>query len=326
MKADFESLVEKFKAGESLALARAISLVENGEMVAGEFLERVGERSACARRIGITGPPGAGKSTLIAALTSCFGTEEKVGIVLVDPTSPFSGGALLGDRIRMAGLSQNSDFFIRSMASRGSLGGLFGHSEDVMDLMSAFGFTRIVLETIGVGQAELEVNNVVDSVIVVLVPESGDGIQAMKAGLMEVADLFVINKSDRPGADCFLADLEVALDLFPEKSDDETGLSWKVPIVKTIATVGEGIQDLLGYLEDHHNFLQDSGKIKTLREERIVDRIRAEISRQVHKSIWTNPEVASVLTSGLRQIDSGGETVHSVAENMIKLITKKEDT
>jgi LAO/AO transport system kinase len=208
------TLLARFRAGERAALARAISVVEDEragfEDLLNELL-RVGPR---ARRVGLTGPPGAGKSSLLANLATAYrAAGEEVGVVAVDPTSPFSGGALLGDRIRMNDLATDPGIFIRSMATRGSLGGLATTSREVIDLMDVFGLGRLLVETVGVGQTELDITAAADTVIVVLVPESGDAIQTMKAGLMEIADVFVVNKSDRPGADRLASELRIALQL-----------------------------------------------------------------------------------------------------------------
>lgn len=209
-----DRLAEDFRAGRRPALARAISMAETGRSEVGELLDRLLPMSRRARRFGITGPPGAGKSSLVAGVTALLRERgEDVAVVAVDPTSPFSGGALLGDRIRLNDLSTDPGVFIRSMATRGSLGGLAAATRDVLDLLDAFGFANVLVETVGVGQTELEIAAAADSVAVVLVPESGDGIQAMKAGLMEVADLFVVNKSDRPGADRLAREIQQALHL-----------------------------------------------------------------------------------------------------------------
>ena len=197
-----EQLLADFQDGRRVALARVISIVENQRVGFHDLLNALYPRIGRAQRIGITGPPGAGKSTLTAALIAHYRKHgEQVGVIAVDPTSPFTGGALLGDRIRMNEISMDDGVFIRSMATRGSLGGLALATKEVADVMDAFGFDRIIVETVGVGQSELDIAAAADSTVVVLVPESGDSIQAMKAGLMEAADLFVINKSDRPGAD-----------------------------------------------------------------------------------------------------------------------------
>lgn len=209
-----DRLAEDFRAGRRPALARAISMAETGRSEVGELLDRLLPMSRRARRFGITGPPGAGKSSLVAGVTALLRERgEDVAVVAVDPTSPFSGGALLGDRIRLNDLSTDPGVFIRSMATRGSLGGLAAATRDVLDLLDAFGFANVLVETVGVGQTELEIAAAADSVAVVLVPESGDGIQAMKAGLMEVADLFVVNKADRPGADRLAREIQQALHL-----------------------------------------------------------------------------------------------------------------
>ena len=197
-----QKLLEDFDAGRRAALARVISIVENQRDGFHDVLNALHPRIGRSHRIGITGPPGAGKSTLTAALIAHYRSRgEKVGVIAVDPTSPFTGGALLGDRIRMNEISMDEGVFIRSMATRGSLGGLALATKEIADVMDAFGFERVIVETVGVGQSELDIAAAADSTVVVLVPESGDSIQAMKAGLMEAADLFVINKADRPGAD-----------------------------------------------------------------------------------------------------------------------------
>jgi len=208
------ALVERFRGGQTTALARAISIVESEREGFQDLLHAVLARGPSARRVGLTGPPGAGKSSLLAAVANAYRARgERVGVVAVDPTSPYSGGALLGDRIRMNDLATDPGIFIRSMASRGSLGGLATTTKEVLDLVDRFGFEHVLVETVGVGQTELEITAAADTVIVVLVPESGDAIQAMKAGLMEIADLFVVNKGDRPGAARLVKDIRQALHL-----------------------------------------------------------------------------------------------------------------
>ena len=207
-------LVSAFRAGKRPALARAISMVEDGRPRVDGLLHDLLGAAPRARRFGFTGPPGAGKSSLVAGVTALLRERgEDVAIVGVDPTSPFSGGALLGDRIRMNDLATDPGVFIRSMATRGSLGGLAATTREAVDLLDAFGFANVLVESVGVGQTELEIASAVDSVAVVLVPESGDGVQAMKAGLMEIADVFVVNKADRPGADRLVRDVRQALRL-----------------------------------------------------------------------------------------------------------------
>jgi LAO/AO transport system kinase len=214
MTAEYAKLLEDFAAGKKPALARAVSIVENHRVGFDELLATWHKRLGRGRRIGITGPPGAGKSTLTARLAASYrSTGLSVGVIAVDPTSPFTGGALLGDRIRMEEVALDPGVFIRSMATRGSLGGLAESTGEVADVLDAFGIDRIIIETVGVGQSELDVSRNADSTVVVLVPESGDSIQTLKAGLMEIADTFVVNKADRPGADRLRNELELMLGL-----------------------------------------------------------------------------------------------------------------
>jgi LAO/AO transport system kinase len=209
---DPDLLLADLTAGKTAALARAISAVENARPGFERLLAGVHRSLGRARRIGITGPPGAGKSTLVERLVLAYrGAGLRVGVVAVDPTSPFTGGALLGDRIRMESVALDDGVYIRSMASRGSLGGLATSTREVSDLLDAAGFDRILIETVGVGQSELDVARMADSTVLVLVPESGDGIQALKSGVMEAADVFAVNKADRPGADKLRREIEITL-------------------------------------------------------------------------------------------------------------------
>ena len=209
-----QALLNDFAAGKKPALARAVSIVENHREGFDDLLATLHARIGRARRVGVTGPPGAGKSTLTAALVAAYRDAGlTVGVIAVDPTSPFTGGALLGDRIRMEAVALDPGVFIRSMATRGSLGGLAEATGEVADVLDAFGIDRIIIETVGVGQSELDVSRNADSTVVVLVPESGDSIQTLKAGLMEIADIFVVNKADRPGADRLRNELELMLGL-----------------------------------------------------------------------------------------------------------------
>src|SRR5512146_1285921 len=209
-----EKLLGDFDAGRNAALARVVSIVENHRPGFDRLLARMQPRIGRARRIGITGPPGAGKSTLTTELTRAYRDAGlTVGVIAVDPTSPFTGGALLGDRIRMESVALDPGVFIRSMATRGSLGGLAAATREVADVLDAFGLDRILIETVGVGQSELDIARTADSSVVVLVPESGDSIQTLKAGLMEIADLFIVNKADRPDAERLRHEVELMLGL-----------------------------------------------------------------------------------------------------------------
>ncbi len=269
-------LIERTLAGERVPLARAISLVENESPGAVEILDACFTRSGQAFRIGITGPPGAGKSTLVTRLARLYRRRgETVGIVAVDPTSPFSGGALLGDRVRMTELSGDDGVFIRSMATRGSLGGLAVHTAQVCDVLDAAGFSRILIETVGVGQSELEVAQTADSTAVVLVPESGDGIQATKAGLMEIGDLFVINKADREGAERAAYAINTALEMRAPQS------GWQPPVVMTVASQGSGVEEVVGRFEEHLIHLQGHAGLERRRRQRLErhleDLVRARL-------------------------------------------------
>jgi LAO/AO transport system kinase len=271
-----EALLDRFTAGEPLALARAISVIENQRPGFEALLHALHGRLGHAARVGITGPPGAGKSTLTAALARAFrDAGERVGVIAVDPSSPFTGGALLGDRIRMDDLATEPGIFIRSMASRGSHGGLSATTREATDLMDAFGFDRILLETVGVGQAELEIASQADTTVVVLVPESGDGIQAMKAGLMEVADLFVVNKSDRPGADRLRKEIRMVKHL--REAGDDGG--WEPPVLMTVASAGEGVDELEAALREHARHLAATGGLAERRHAAALEHTRMVLER-----------------------------------------------
>ncbi len=261
-------LIDGLLAGARVPLARAISWVENEHPDAAAILDTCFARSGRALRIGITGPPGAGKSTLVTKLALEYRRRgETVAIVAVDPTSPFSGGALLGDRVRMLELSGDPGVFIRSMATRGSLGGLAVHTAQVCDVFDAAGYSRILIETVGVGQSELEVAQTADTTAVVLVPESGDAVQAMKAGLMEIADVFVINKSDREGAERAVHAIRSALELRAKLSE------WRIPVEQTVASTGRGVSTLADRFEEHLVFLGETGTLERRRRLRLAQRL-----------------------------------------------------
>ncbi len=336
-----EALLERFRAGKRVALARAISVIEGERPAFQRFLHRALDKGPRARRLGMTGPPGAGKSSLIAALaTLCRSQGDEVGIVAVDPTSPYSGGALLGDRIRMNDLSTDNGIFIRSMATRGSLGGLATTTKEVIDLMDAFGLGRILVETVGVGQTELEITGAADTVVVVLVPESGDGIQAMKAGLMEIADIFVVNKADRPGADRLMKDLRVALHLRAGKALSDVPAhhgvdlsrlgtnvgtepeveepAWEIPVLKTVAQSGEGVPELLAAIDEHGRFLEDSGQLGARRRARASVRVREVAERELRGVLWGREGAKVLLEQGLDRIQAGEATPYSVSSSILQ--------
>jgi len=343
-----QGLLERFRDGKTVALARAISLVEDERPGFQAFLHAALARSPRAARLGLTGPPGAGKSSLVAAAATAYRRAgERVGVVAVDPTSPYSGGALLGDRIRMNDLATDPGIFIRSMATRGSLGGLATTTKEVLDLMDVFGFERVIVETVGVGQTELEITAATDTVVVVLVPESGDGIQAMKAGLMESADIFVVNKADRPGADRVVKEIRHAIHLRSGRAPDgvpahhgvdlsrvgrtprvapavpsESG-GWSIPVLKTVAQSGEGVSELLEAVARHRGWLSESGELRRRRRARALNRVRDVVDRALRRVTWNHAETTAILEVGLDAIQEGAATPYSVARTILASVLKE---
>jgi LAO/AO transport system kinase len=270
-----QTIIDGIAAGRTRALAQAITLIESHDERAVRLLAELYPRTGSARILGITGSPGAGKSTLVAAMAKHYRAQGKrVGIIAVDPTSPFTGGAILGDRIRMAELYTDKGVFIRSMATRGFLGGLAKATNDVVDVLDAAGFDVVLVETVGVGQDEVEVVRTVQTNLVVLVPGMGDDIQAIKAGIMEIGDVFVVNKADRPGADKTVTEVTMMMSLVEEHGD------WVPPIVKTVASKNEGIRELDDAIVKHYDYLAASGEL----DRRNRDRVRIRIETQLKES------------------------------------------
>lgn len=300
MGAAIESRVERIVAGDRVAITRAITQVENEREGWEELLSAVYRHTGRALRIGLTGPPGAGKSTLTQKLIAHYrGEGHRVAVIAIDPTSPFTGGAILGDRVRMQSETLHQDVFIRSMATRGSLGGLNAKAQDVADILDAAGFDIIIFETVGVGQSELDVAQAADTTVVVLVPESGDSIQAMKSGLMEIADLFVLNKADRDGADQAVAALKTILAFRITHADDE----WIPDVVKTVATDARGIEKVVAGIAAHNEHMKKLGAFEVRRLARERSRVEALVERALRRSFW-NPARHERLESLLPELGS----------------------
>jgi LAO/AO transport system kinase len=345
-----EALLEGLQRGDTSALARAISLVENQrdgfDRVLSAVHKKIGARAASsgAQRIGITGPPGAGKSTLTEHLVRAYRERGlKVAVIAVDPTSPFTGGALLGDRIRMESVSLDPGVFIRSMATRGAQGGLATTTEEVADVLEAFGFERILIETVGVGQTELDVAATAETTVLVLVPESGDGIQTLKAGVMEIAELYVINKSDRPGADTLKQEVEVMLGIRRgnafahirphhgpravtrsggegRRGEPAATDAWDAPVLATVASKGEGIAALVAALDRHHEHLATTGKLEERRKRRLAVRTRAVVNRAIGQWVWDETEAEDLLEQRLDDVAAGTRSPYDIAAEVLNKV------
>lgn len=308
-----EELTNKILANDRRAVARAITIVEENNSISSQLLMRLRKNIGKAYRIGITGPPGAGKSTITNHLTKLYRKQNKnVGIIAVDPTSPFTGGALLGDRVRMSEIGNDQNIFIRSMATRGSLGGLSIKAIDAADVLDAAGYDYILLETVGVGQSELDIAQAADSTMVVLVPESGDAVQAMKAGLMEIADFFVLNKSDRPGSQQAYTALQTILMI---KDHDEN--SWLPNIIKATASENKGIDEIANEIERHKNFMIEQNLFSFKRENQAKLRIKEIVEHKLKRELWSETGENS-LNSSLENVILGKFSPYQLADEIIE--------
>jgi len=298
-KSTDESLAERLIAGDKRALARAISLVENRDPNGDRLVAELFPRTGRARIVGVTGPPGVGKSTLIGALTAELRKSGRaVGVLSIDPSSPFTQGAMLGDRIRLADHFLDPEVFIRSMATRGSLGGLAEAALQAALLMDASGKDDVLLETVGVGQGEIDVVDHADTIVLALMPGSGDSIQALKAGVMEIPDVIVVNKCDHPLADTMVREVRAVLSLGPQGS-------WKVPVVRTEAAKGEGITALLEQIDAHRQHIEETGALaerraRNLRAE-VLGIAAARLRRRLEERSAADPSWEGLLDSVVRR-------------------------
>ncbi|WP_199439239.1 methylmalonyl Co-A mutase-associated GTPase MeaB [Umezawaea beigongshangensis] len=317
---DVKDLVDRAREGQPRAVARLISLVEDASPRLPEVAAALAPHTGRARVIGLTGSPGVGKSTSTAALVAAFRARgQRVGVLAVDPSSPFSGGALLGDRVRMQEHATDPGVFIRSMATRGHLGGLAWATPQALRVLDAAGFDVVLVETVGVGQSEVEVISLADTTLVLLAPGMGDGIQAAKAGILEIADVFVVNKADRDGADATVRDLKHMISLGRR---DREGPAWRTPIVKTVAARGEGVEDVVEALDAHHAWTTAHGELERRRTRRASSEIQA-IALARLRSRFGDPTGGTVLEQLAKRVAAGEIDPFAAAEHLVQDVVRR---
>jgi LAO/AO transport system kinase len=311
--ADVPALVERARDGDARAVARLISLVEDESSALREVMAGLAPYTGNAQIVGITGPPGVGKSTSTNALVKALrASGKRVGVLAVDPSSPFSGGALLGDRVRMQDHALDKEVYIRSMASRGHLGGLAWSTPQALRVLDAAGCDVVLIETVGVGQSEVEIAGLADTTLVLTAPGMGDGIQAAKAGILEIGDLFVVNKADRDGAEQVRRDLRNMIALA-----DRAEESWRPPIVLTVAQTGQGVDEVVGNIDEHRAWLESTGELERRRVRRARDEIEA-IAVTALRRRWGNVHERTELDELAEQVVEGKSDPYAAAESLLE--------
>lgn len=307
-------ITERLLQGDRRALARTISLIENRDPGKNEIMKKLYTHAGKAKVIGITGSPGSGKSTLVDKLVKIIrGENFTVGVIAVDPSSPFTGGAILGDRIRMQEHTLDPGVFIRSMGTRGALGGLSEAAREAVTALDAFGKDVIILETVGVGQSEVDIVKYADTTVLLLTPAGGDSVQTIKAGVMEIADIFVVNKDDLPGADRTCAELASMLDLAP-------GEGWRPPVVRTVSVNGEGIDRLWEAIENHRLYLMETGVFLQVRRERVYRDFADRVENLVKGQVWEKIKEEISMDKALDELLNRRKDPYTLARDLLERI------
>jgi LAO/AO transport system kinase len=319
-------MVRDLLDGDHAALARVLTVIENREPGYRDLVSALHEHAGSATIVGVTGSPGAGKSTLVDRVASAYRDRgETVGVIAIDPTSPFTGGAVLGDRVRMDANAGDMGVFVRSMSARGTLGGLSGATADAITALDAFGKDRIIVETVGAGQNEIDVVRTADTVCVLLQPGSGDAVQTLKAGILEIADVLVVNKADLAGVDRLVADLQEMVELGSEAgshriADADSGAAWTPLIVETVATEGEGVEDLLAVIDEHGGFLAESGLDSEKARTRHAETIRTLLRDDLHEMAEREIEAAGGLDELANDVHRRETDPYAVVDGLLASI------
>ncbi|HHY12801.1 MAG TPA: methylmalonyl Co-A mutase-associated GTPase MeaB [Firmicutes bacterium] len=308
-----ESIIQGFRTRKRAALARAVTLVENGSIHAQDILEETFKHRGRSRVLGITGSPGVGKSTLVDSLITAIREHgNSVGVIAVDPSSPFTGGAILGDRVRVRSRTTDDQVFFRSLASRGHLGGVSRHTGDIITLFDAFGFDYVLVETVGTGQSEVDIMRYAHSVLVVMAPGLGDDIQAIKAGILEIGDVFCVNKADHPDADRAVSVLEAMLEL-------NRDWKWRPPVIKTVASQGKGVVELFGKINMHLEFLEQNNLLEERVSRSHIASLEENIKRETVDRIFARSHSDGTLDRALKQLSEGKTHPAALARQLIQL-------